>query len=253
MTTAPQAAPLRITIVGSCVSRDTVEARDPQSYALVRYMARNSTISVDTNARGHLPEDLAMDSPFQQRQLELDAEGDLRQVLTYLEPETDLLLWDLCDERHGVVRYPDGSYLTRSIDILGNEALKTCLEDGEAIAFGSDQHFHRWQLAADRFVGFLREEKLLSRTLVLAVDWAERTTQGKTTPWSMGTKPREANLLYARYYDHLRSLGLPLVVVDEPLADPDHRWGLAAFHYTPEVYAQMNAAIDEFTARDGQE
>lgn len=247
MSTAPENC-VRIAIVGSCVSRDTVEARPPESYQLLRYIARNSSISVGSDASSHLPDALEMDSPFQQRQLELDAHGELWGELALLGPDVDVLLWDLCDERHGVVRFDDGSYLTRSIDILSNPTLVATLDPGEHITFGSDRHFHMWELATDRFVGFLRDQGLLDRTLVLATDWAERTTQGKTTPWSMGTKPRKANVAFARYYDHLRSLGLTLVHVDQPLADPEHRWGLAAFHYTPAVYAQMNAAIDEFAS-----
>lgn len=237
---------MRIGIYGSCVSRDTVEARDPGRYRLKMYVARHSLASMDTDASKHLPPDLGVSSAFQRNQIDVDARGALWNRLDAVRPTLDVLLWDLVDERHGFVRLGDGTYLTRSVDLLGRPPLASVLALGQHYAFGSESHYHMWQLAADRFVDGLRRRDLFERTLVLAVPWAEVMTSGEPAPSSMGVRACDANVSYLRYYQHLASLGLAQITVRNPRADAEHRWGAAPFHYEPNVYEALNSGIDSF-------
>lgn len=237
---------VRVGILGSCVSRDTFEVLDPTRYDLAMYVARHSVVSTDTDARRHLPDELPAAHAFQRKQMEMDAHGTLWERVDSVAGKIDLFLWDLVDDRHGYVRFPDGSYITRSIDLLGQPALAESLAQGRTVSFGTDEHFTTWRISADRFVAGLRRRALLQRTLLLAVDWASKTTDGEPAPLSMGVHADDANARFARYYDHIQSLGIPALRIRAPLTDPSHRWGAAPFHYAESVYRELEKGIAQF-------
>lgn len=231
----------RTMVFGSCVARDSIEFADAETVDLRGYVARQSLMSAGDDASAQLPEQLGIKSKFQERMIRNDFAGNLFSRLEGLAGEIDVLLWDLADERHGVHRFPDGTIVTRSIDTIRSETVSGLLEATEHIPFGTDEHFALWRERVDAFDERLRELGLFDKTVVLEVPWALRTTEGKTTPWSMGVRAGDANKLYRRYYDYLKQTGhkfveLPVEVV---LADPNHKWGLAPFHYTPEVYREV--------------
>lgn len=241
----PARTPLKVVILGSCVSRDAI-AHHEEDYEVTGYLARTSLLSAGTNARHHLPQEFDMSSPFQQRNLLRDVEGGLLANLKSLADASDVLMWDLVDERHGVCVFPDGSILTRSIDLLSVPELVEACEAGEILAFGSDEHFARWCGAATMFADALDVLGLKAKTIVIAADWAVLDTAGNPTPWSMGVRAKEANTRYAPYYQHLESLGFTVVRITDTVGDPEHKWGLAAFHFVPEVYETILAAVEDF-------
>ncbi len=247
-----QGTKIRVGIFGSCVSRDTFRVADTTAFKLPLYIARHSVVSMGTDARGHYPKDLDLSSAFQRTQIETDARGGGWERIEAVASTLDVLLWDLVDERHGFVRFKDGTYTTRSVDLLSRPALADVLSSGETVPFGSDRHFAAWQLAVDRFVDRLRAVSLLERTLVVAVPWAEQLVDGTPAPTSMGTGAREANLLFERYYSHLESLGLPSITHKDPRGDAAHQWGAAPFHYEASVYDTIRAGLTDFVTRSGQ-
>lgn len=244
--TEGELTPTWITIVGSCVSRDTLETMPRAEWPIDGYFARTSLLSAGTDAGPNLPDELSVSSKFQLRNVRNDIEGRLVEALKQ-KTNSDVLLWDLVDERHGVYEFPDGSVLTRSIDVLNIPELVTAVEGARHVAFGSDEHFYRWCGAASMFADALAALGLKARTLVLAAEWAEVDVDGKPTPWSMGTAAKDANLAFERYYSRLEQLGFTVVRFGAFVGDPAHRWGLAPFHYTPAAYAAMRAAIEKFT------
>lgn len=227
------------------MSRDAI-AHHEEDYEVTGYLARTSLLSAGTNARHHLPQEFDMSSPFQQRNLLRDVEGGLLANLKSFADASDVLMWDLVDERHGVCVFPDGSILTRSIDLLSVPELVEACEAGEILAFGSDEHFARWCGAATMFADALDVLGLKAKTIVIAADWAVLDTAGNPTPWSMGVRAKEANTRYAPYYQHLESLGFTVVRITDTVGDPEHKWGLAAFHFVPEVYETILAAVEDF-------
>lgn len=228
-------------LYGSCVARDTLELVDHRTLAVASYTARQSLLSAGSNASAHLPRDIALDSAFQRRMIKNDFAGSLLQELQGSVASVDVLLWDLADERHGVHRFPDGTFVTRSIDNVRAPEVLAVLNATEHLPLGSPEHLELWSKAAENFTDFLRTTGLLERTAVLEVPWALLTTQGRSTPWSMGMRARDANRLYQPYYAALRSLGHLIIEVppEMVLADPDHKWGLAPFHYTEDVYQEV--------------
>lgn len=240
MTTTDDAAP-RAFLFGSCVTRDTLELVDRQTLDIAAYVARQSLLSAGSNASAHLPQNLGLGKGFKRRMIRNDFAGSLLRNLRRVAPSVDVLLWDLTDERHGVHRFADGTFVTRSIDNIQVPAIAELLATTEHLPFGSRTHQSLWTAAAISFTEFLDKIGLLERTVVLQVPWALLTTEGRPTPWSMGVRARDANRNYEPYYETLHSLGHRVIQVPQEMvvADPNHRWGLAPFHYTEEVYLEV--------------
>ncbi|GAA3596471.1 DUF6270 domain-containing protein [Agrococcus terreus] len=243
----PDDRPARILVYGSCVARDTVEFAESAGVDLVGYIARQSLLSAGSDASEHLPRELGVPSKFQARMIRADFAGTLLERLATDGTETDAIIWDLADERHGVHRFADSSFVTRSIDTIKADAVVEAVDAAEHLAFGTDEHFALWSQRVEAFEQFLREHDLLDRLVVLEVPWAVRTTEGKPSPWSMGVRAKDANALYRRYYDLLRRRGHRMVTLrdDQVLADPSHRWGLAPFHYSPDAYREILRQLRE--------
>lgn len=232
--------PLKTAIYGSCVSRDTVGFAEDRRFAIERYIARQSLLSAGSDASAEFPEDHGVSSQFQERMLRDDFAGALEFRLKRLT-DVDLLLWDLTDERHGVYRFPDGTVVTRSVDLLNAPAVFSAVKGASHVVFGTDEHFALWSTRTAQFAGFLHRTGLLSRTVALDIAWAEATADGESTPGSMGTSARAANVMFERYWGALRSLDVPILRMapEEVVADSRHQWGLAPFHYAPQVYAEI--------------
>lgn len=235
-------APIRTTIWGSCVSRDTFSYL-PDSFALKVYVARQSWISAATDASPVFPDIGAMPSEFQARMTQGDLEGNALRIIGDGREVTDLLLLDLCDERLGVVKLPDGQVVTRSVEKLVNKSQQRIDDAGEVWDFGSNEHFEAWQAAACRIYNWLRSVGLAAKTLILAPDWAVIDDAGKFSPTSFGRGAAEANVIFDRYYAAATEIGFRLLRKKETLAASQHIWGPAPFHYHEIVYQDLVAQI----------
>ncbi|MFI8778699.1 DUF6270 domain-containing protein [Brachybacterium paraconglomeratum] len=233
--------PQRATIYGSCVARDSVDLAGAGRLEVTDYVARQSLLSAGHDATARFPEDPQVSSRFQRRMLQADFAGDLEARLDAVVETTDVLIWDLTDERHGVHVFDDGSVVTRSIDLTAVPEALRAVEGSRHVPFGTDEHFALWAPRAEQFQGYLRGRGLLEKTVVLQVPWAFVSPDGRKTPVSMGTSAIEANEAYRRYYAHLRELGFAVIELQPlgVLADPEHRWGFAPFHYTQDVYEEI--------------
>lgn len=238
---------LAVTVYGSCVARDTVGLAGGGCIDLVGYVARQSLLSVGSDASAHFPSDARIDSAFQRRMMVGDFRGDALDRLAAAAESTDLVLWDLTDERHGVHVLEDGSIVTRSIDLVRQDEALAVAEQGRHLSLGDDEHFALWSRRAAAFAEELRAVGLFGRTVVLQVPWALVTSDGEPTPWSMGWRAQDANAAFLRYFDSLRALGFTVIELQPlaVLADPGHQWGLAPFHYTHETYEEITRRILE--------
>src|SRR5690625_4032012 len=109
----------RISIFGSCVSRDTLEFADPADFTLKRYIARQSLVSAfDTHGAYALNLE-AMASDFQRRMATWDLHSEFARILPAVAKDSDLLILDLTDERLGFYEMPGGAVVTRSVDLIG--------------------------------------------------------------------------------------------------------------------------------------
>jgi len=181
--------------------------------------------------------------------LQGDAEGDLARTLEADAAQIDLLLWDLTDERLGVLCSPQGHIVTRSVDLISSGLIEG-LSEWRLVEFGTDEHFTLWDDALKQFLEVLERLRLRRRTLLLAVPWAEQTDDGSPVRSSFGMTPRAANALFERYHRRARERGVAVAAVppDTVVAASGHRWGPAPFHYTQPTYETVLSVVGTATA-----
>ena len=170
--------PIRVFIHGGCVSRDSVEFAEPETYRLIRYIARHSLLSAGSDATVNIPA-LEIPSNFQRRMAEFDVRGNLVGELRRIR-HCDIVLWDLVVERSGVYEFGDGSVVTNSAELRKANRHQQFFKSARHIPFGSDEHFARWAGSAAMYSNIVQELGLQERFLVLAPDWAEKTSAVRT-------------------------------------------------------------------------
>lgn len=245
----------RLTVYGSCVSRDAASVLEGHAWSVERYIARQSLISAGTSADVSRMDLSGLTSAFVRRSFLSDAAGDLEAQLAEVARRTDILLWDLTDERLGVIETAPGCFLTRSTE--GMTARLYEWAGDRLLELGTDGHLHQWERALPRFRAVLERCGLLERTVLLNAPWALRTAAGEPTVSSWGLTAQEANCMIAEYVEEVRKeLPVPVLRVPDELvvADTRHRWGAAPFHYAPGLYEwvanQVEAAHNIAIPRD---
>jgi hypothetical protein len=231
----------RVFIYGGCVSRDTVEFSPAGRYELVRYIARHSLLSAGSDAGQNLPP-IALESRFQKKMVDLDVVGGLLGEI-HKARICDVILWDLNVERVGVWMFEDQTIVTNSAELRKVPEVKPRLKSARLIEFGTDEHYWRWSGAARIFIEGLRQLGLASRVVVLAPEWAMQDELGQATGRIAGKTADEYNAEYSRYVGLLESLGLSVVRIPETTSAVEHKWGKAPFHYSQEVYRELNLEI----------
>lgn len=228
---------MRITIHGSCVSRDTFEFL-PDGTELVRYIARQSLISVGSAAPPVIDVAAHLTSPFQIRMLTGDLAGDACTQLQEVADETDLLLVDLTDERLGVFHLHDGTFITRTVEGLFHDMYPPGLQ---LLELGTDEHFSWFSRALDRWATVIEDAGLREKMVLLHVPWAGRTVTGAPTPPSFHLSADIANVTYSRYVYALSDRLDPWIIRPRVpvVAHGDHQWGPAPFHYVPAVHQDL--------------
>lgn len=159
----------RVAVLGSCVSRDTCEFLVESTVSA--YVARQSAIVAlgPVGAGRFSARDL--DSSFQVKMFEGDqqADGPMRIV----DSEPDMILTDLADERRGVWSFPDGSYLTNSIEAYRTGVDQWAPELGaRLIQFGTNEHFSLWTRGIDSQFRYLDEKGYKDKVVFLDIEWA---------------------------------------------------------------------------------
>ncbi|GGG64061.1 hypothetical protein GCM10011374_29510 [Kocuria dechangensis] len=233
----------RLSIYGSCVSRDTFEFLGP-GFELSTYVARQSLISATTPAI-ELPGELELTSNFQRRAVSDDFASRAVVRLRGKIKETDLLLLDLVDERLGVLSWPGSRWVTRSSELKHSGVLGSLSHRPVHVAFGTSRHLQLWSVALQRFTHRLRHAGLLDRVVVVRAPWADVTVQGDALPSFAGHTIAEVNAMFERYYALLENLGYRSIELPSELAvsDREHRWTAAPYHYQKPAYEYLAQEI----------
>ncbi|MEE1620776.1 DUF6270 domain-containing protein [Zafaria sp. Z1313] len=232
-----------IFMYGGCVTRDSF-AYIEDEYRLVKYVARQSLISA-----GHPPVDIApeqsrLESSFQNSQLRGDIESSLLPALRSQAASVDAVVLDLVVERLGVVKFGDG-FLTRSNELSKSPAHALLTPEHEVVRFATPRHLRLWKYSARRLVQTLSRRGALERTVVLDTPWATHSNSGAPVA-GYRNRPSEAmNELYRPYFAYLAELGVRVERLPDEfvVADDDHQWGVAPYHYVPAAYEWIASVV----------
>lgn len=238
--------PIRASVYGSCVARDTIEAARSGTWTVNRYIARQSLISAFSGRPSPQLDPSSLQSQFQQRMLLGDLKGSFSTLLSTISADSDILLWDLTDERFGVYETAEGAIITRSLELIASGHDGELRKVARYIPFGSDDHFRLWQLALTKFFRIVTQQQLVGRVALIALPWAELDDRSQPVHRSNDVGPKTANRLYRRYYRSAgRSFNTIRLRQRDVRASSTHKWGLAPFHYTPETYQSVLQRLEK--------
>jgi len=234
--------PVRVLILGSCVSRDAFRRADSCA-TVVGYYARSSLGSAFGN-----PSRLAVDlerlsSPFQQRMVTADLEK--RFVAVLASADFDILLIDVIDEQFHLYVDADGGVATYSAEM--SQVLRPD-QEWRTVASGSDEFFRRWEAGWSALVRVLDQRGLRGRVRVNTAWWSDRTTQGSAfEPTHSARRIQEANHLLDRLYRRMAlDLDASQFYEHSPqalIADELHTWGRSPFHFVEEYFSEVRRAL----------
>jgi hypothetical protein len=220
----------KIFIHGSCVTRDGVDWWPEFGFELDGYVARQSLISsqsrIDVQSVDFNFESIP--SSFAKRMAKGDVAGNLGSQIANLNP--DVIVWDLCDERSGVIQLPSNGFIT------GNVVYKSSPIAGRQIGMGTDEHFELWKQALDQFLSSVPGIRVIAN----ATPWAVVTDHGNPVNGD-SSKAENFNRMAERYYSEIDKRGLEVIRFDQSkaIARSDHKWGEAPFHYVDGTYREM--------------
>lgn len=224
--------PLDIVIFGSCVSRDAV-GLDPERVVPAHYTARQSWVSAASPSAWAPPID-RLTSPFQRRMLRDDFRSSLFSQISEHAPSADLVLFDIVDERLGVIEYFPRRFVTLSAELSSSGYLTgDRLLRRRRLHLGDAEHLRRFRAAAEQVKGALVEADAWHKTLLIRAPYADRSVEGDSLVGDYGIAPEAWDIRYAAYYDLLDDLGFPMIAPPEELlfSTRTHRWGPHPIHY----------------------
>lgn len=220
--------PTKVFIYGSCVTRDSVDWFAEYDFELVGYTARCTLASAMSQvALDEIDFDYdSIASKFQRDMIISDVTGALVESVRAKQPE--VIVWDLCDERNGVIEPMPGKYISGNIAYNAQTRPK-----GPIRQWGTPEHQDVWVRALDRLVA----EFAGRRVVVNATPWAKINSEGLEVAGG-AKKAEDFNAKAVFYLDKIREAGIHVIELDqsEVVAKVDHKWGEAPFHYTDATY-----------------
>lgn len=235
---------MRLAIWGSCATRDVLESGE-HPFEL-EYHARTSWVS-----QASLPQPPPVPLPegagFGHRMVREDLTKEVLADLVANQP--DIVVVDLVDERFDVVKVHDSWYtMSDYYQRLGLEPVVREVATATSL-YRSPERTLQFEAAAALLAPELASALPRSRIVLHQAWYTARTADPAVPFYSTATKhAMSSNEALAAWYSSLRgAFGRRLHVIEPPrellVGDPAHRWGLAHYHYVPEYYTWMLAAM----------
>ena len=227
----------KIAIHGSCVSRDFAEFR---GWSVSHYQARSSFATKSTPPvkfdESYL---MRISTSFEQRMVRWDL---IKR--TFESGDATVIIVDLIDERFDVYLAGD-STVTRSKAFYDCGILKSISGDKIRLERGGDEYIRLFQEGLSVFSEWADAPIILHRA-----NWAStlRTGNGIEAMENIAQIESENALLQRLYSLAIEELR-PVSIVESPsllIADPEHKWGLAPFHYIPDYYEEIDRQVISF-------
>jgi len=237
---------MRLAIWGSCATRDVLEIGE-HPFEL-DYHARTSWVS-----QASMPEPPPVPLPagagFSERMVREDLTKEVVADLVVSQP--GILVLDLIDERFDVVQVRDSWYtMSDYYERLGLVAAVRAAATATS-AYRTPQRLRQFDAAASLLGPELASALPRTRIVLHQAWYTARSADPAVQFYATATKNAlSSNEALSGWYASLRSsFGRRLHVVEPPrellVGDPGHRWGLAHYHFIPEYYTWMLAALRE--------
>lgn len=234
-----------VAIWGSCVTRDAMEVAAGR-LELLRYHARTSWVAQASTPYGEEVGSLEPLSPFGARTVAEDYQKTVVDELVRRQPRAVLI--DLIDERFVLLR-TGPSWWTMS-DYVQATAMNERIRRSPAsrTEFLDDRRLGLFEAAARTLAPRLAALLPDTAFVLHEATWATRVRGEERFPAGHEEKAAAMNQALEQHYQVLADAFGPRLLRLRPpqelvVADPEHVWKLAAFHYVPEYYEWLVDAV----------
>ena len=245
---------IRLSVFGSCVTRDILTFDAENRTELENYIARQSVISAVCPKIGVNESEINLSSPFQRRMVLCDMNKTAFEILG--GRKSDFIILDLIDERFPLKTVGD-SFLTVSNEFrlsLG-EKYKHCPDlykkvTASGLYAGRNKADKYVKEFCERLTDIYPGNRIILHRALTADRYINKN--GETTPFASDIikNNSETNAVLNKMYDMIVKTvpSVHEIVCDtEILSDENHRWGLAPVHYTDGYYINMLNKIYEIS------
>lgn len=233
----------KIFIYGSCVTRDGVEWWDDYDYELSGYLARQSLISATHPLSTRWFDFSAIRSPFQKRMVRHDVAGTALQEVAQSLENGKYVIWDLCDERRGVIPVDKKGYI--SPYVLDYGARYKVGRKLHPIRVDSEEFKTLWEQSLDIFMQAISETEQLNHVILNATPWALRDEAGN--PLDDYDSICQFNEIQQSMTERIASFGIKAIKPEsDVIALSDHKWGKAPFHYVENTYREFLKTLSNY-------
>ena len=245
---------IRLSIFGSCVSRDMLEFFPKGQIKLQNYIARQSVISAVSETVPIRDEEISLESKFQRDMVLCDIK---KTAFERLKSETaDYLILDLIDERFSLVNF-DNSYLTYSNEFkkgFQNSAYSDRIRNkefqNESVLLEGRSVLPFIQRFCEQITAIYRPDQIILHRALMVNSYHEN---GAIHDFSANylRSNEKTNTILNWMYDQIETMIPDLHVINEisgTVADASHKWGLAPMHYEESYYQRVVNRICELVS-----
>ena len=221
---------MKLSILGSCVSRDVISFADVGAISLDVYIARSSLASMFARPPFEDGFSMKLTSAFQRRVVAFDLTKAAERLIE--EADSDVILIDLIDERFDLLEMPEGGRCTLSTELLSTGVQKVMA--GKRIRSGISPYMARWREGWETLVSILNRHDALSRLLINKVYWQLKCDNGTSFD---AAQVEAANQTLKLMYGTMKKSLAPEQFIDYEgkLSCPStHKWGASPFHFSDE-------------------
>jgi hypothetical protein len=235
-----------VLIFGSCVSRDIFNFDSAGNFNLVDYYARQSFGSLVGQPYSNDAVLQRISSAFRRRLVARDFAKSILQADSAIA-RADVILLDLIDERFDLLLLPTGHVLTYSAELAESKFLEEPGGSGYLrLKPGSKERRAYWLEGVEKFFSFLQANGKRPAVLVNKVYWSTciKPEGGEFAVSQEAIVKANAELdwMYTQLRRWVSTDQFMSFAPDNLVADAEHRWGVAPFHYVPTYY---RAASDQ--------
>lgn len=241
--------PIKVFILGSCVSRDPFETADEIDFDVVAYYARSSFASL--GAEPYLDEKIlsGVTSNWQRRMVRADMEKSIFHAIE--NSIFDILLIDLIDERFNLTTF--GS----SVHTISTEYRRAFYSPNSYgfLRSDSERKDELWVKGLKKLSLFLKANHLDEKVVVNKVYWSTlckkpREIFSKYSQDQIDNANKKLSWMYSEIKKEIPKVNFINYHDEELEIDRNHKWGLDPFHYTKKAFNRQNFELAKIAGID---
>lgn len=245
----------KITILGSCVSRDIFEFLDVDRYEISQYFARTKVISQLSPPLMVDGEEVNLQSDFQKRLVLNDLNKTEFDIIS--DESGDFCIIDYIDERFNFIKIND-TCITKSNELMNCGWLKER-------KYTEHQYFLRrniwWvtdsnerledylKLYLDKILNYYKRKKVIIHKAYMLDYYLDKNGKIRTFSKAHLVNNHKVNMMLKYMYDYTEYYLQKAKIIDiseKYKADENHKWGLATMHYQKEYYYEAAELLKKY-------